>query len=65
MPDMDGYEATLKIRQFNRDVIIFAQTAYAFLSDREKAAEVGYNDYIAKPISKTVLIELIKKHFSN
>jgi len=64
MPDMDGYEATRQIRQFNKDVIIIAQTAYGFSSDREKAIEAGCNDYISKPINSTLLYELIKKHFN-
>ncbi|MGA2408615.1 MAG: ATP-binding protein [Bacteroidales bacterium] len=64
MPVMDGNEATRQIRQFNRDVIIIAQTAYGFSGDREKAIEAGCNDYITKPISKTLLIELILKHIN-
>jgi CheY-like chemotaxis protein len=59
---MDGYEATRQIRQFNKDVIIIAQTAYGFLGDKKKAIEAGCNDYISKPIAKTLLYELIKKH---
>jgi CheY-like chemotaxis protein len=64
MPEMDGYEATRQIRQFNKDVIIIAQTAYAFSDDREKAIEAGCNDYITKPIDMTLLFELIKKHIN-
>jgi PAS domain S-box-containing protein len=62
MPDMDGYEATHQIRQFNTNVVIIAQTAYAFSGDIEKAIEAGCNDYISKPINKTLLYKLIKKH---
>ena len=62
MPVMDGNEATRSIRQFNKDVIIIAQTAYAFSFDKEKALEAGSNDYISKPINITLLYELIKKH---
>jgi CheY-like chemotaxis protein len=62
MPKMDGLEATHHIRRFNKDVIIIAQTAYAFLGDKEKAIEAGCNDYITKPINKTLLYELINKH---
>lgn len=62
MPRMNGLEATQKIRQFNKDVIIIAQSAYGFLSDREKALEAGCSDYITKPIDKTLLYELIKKY---
>jgi CheY-like chemotaxis protein len=62
MPNMDGNEATRQIRQFNKDVIIIAQTAFAFAGDKEKAIEAGCNDYISKPIKSTLLYELIKKH---
>jgi PAS domain S-box-containing protein len=61
MPQMNGLEATQQIRKFNKDVIIIAQTAYGFSSDCEKALEAGCNDYITKPINKTLLYELIKK----
>jgi len=50
MPDMNGYEAARRIRQFNKDVIIIAQTAFGLLGDKEKAIEAGCNDYISKPI---------------
>ena len=62
MPKMDGNEATRQIRQFNKDVIIIAQTAYSFSGDNAKSIESGCNDYITKPINKTLLYELIKKH---
>jgi PAS domain S-box-containing protein len=62
MPKMDGLEATRQIRQFNKDVIIIAQTAYGFSSDCENALKAGCNDYISKPINKVLLYELIKKH---
>ena len=64
MPKMDGIEATRQIRQFNSNVTIIAQTAYAFTGDSEKAIEAGCNDYISKPINKALLYELIKKHVS-
>ena len=62
MPQMSGLEATQQIRQFNKDLIIIAQTAYAFSDDNEKAIEAGCNDYISKPINKYLLYELIKKN---
>ena len=62
MPDMDGYEATRKIRKFNKKVIIIAQTAHAMIEDREKAIECGCNNYIAKPLSKALLTELIESY---
>ena len=65
MPGMDGYEATRQIRQFNNEVVIIAQTAYALVGDREKASKAGCNDYISKPIKKQELNALIEKYFSH
>ena len=62
MPEMSGYEATRRIREFNKEVIIIAQTAYGLLRDRELALEAGCNDYIAKPIHEDELISLILKN---
>jgi PAS domain S-box-containing protein len=63
MPQMNGFEATRQIRQFNNNIVIIAQTAYGLAGDRAKTIEAGCNDYIAKPISKTELISLIQKYF--
>ena len=65
VPQMDGYETTEAIRQFNKEVVIIAQTACAFTSDEEKAYEVGCNDYVSKPIDSNKFEQLIEKHFSN
>ena len=65
MPVMDGYEATRQIRQFNKNVIIIAQTAYGLSGDREKSKSAGCNDYIAKPINLEELIKLIQKYFND
>jgi len=65
MPYMDGYEATRQIRQFNKVVIIFAQTAFALSGDREYAIEAGCNDYISKPYGQYLLFTLMKKYFSS
>lgn len=63
MPDMNGYEAIRQIRQFNKEVIIVAQTAFGLIGDREKSIEAGCNEYIAKPIIKDKLLALIQTHF--
>ncbi|MEI6823845.1 MAG: response regulator, partial [Bacteroidota bacterium] len=63
MPNINGFEATALIRQFNKDVIIIAQTAFALFGDEERAIAVGCNDYIAKPIDMNLLMAKIKKHF--
>ena len=63
MPGLNGYEATRQIRQFNKEVIIFAQTAFGLVGDREKSIEAGCNDYISKPIGKVKLQALIQMYF--
>ncbi|KUO66898.1 MAG: hybrid sensor histidine kinase/response regulator [Lutibacter sp. BRH_c52] len=65
MPEMNGYEATKLIRGFNKKVIIVAQSAYAFMGDKEKSIETGFNDYISKPFKNVTFTELMEKHFKN
>jgi CheY-like chemotaxis protein len=63
MPELNGYAATQQIREFNKKVIILAQTAFGLSGDREKALEAGCNEYISKPICKEELLELLGKFF--
>lgn len=65
MPEMNGYEAARQIRQFNKEVIIIAQTAFGLAGDREKSIEAGCNEYISKPIIKNKLLSIIQSHFKN
>ncbi|MDD3812867.1 MAG: response regulator [Bacteroidales bacterium] len=62
LPEMNGYEVVGRIREFNKDVIIIAQTAYALANERELAIKAGCDDYITKPFIKEDLIALINKH---
>ncbi|MBU1013754.1 MAG: response regulator [Bacteroidetes bacterium] len=62
MPFLNGYEATQQIRQFNKDIIIIAQTAHALPGDREKALAAGCDDYISKPIDRILLLRMLKKY---
>jgi PAS domain S-box-containing protein len=64
MPVINGYDATRQIREFNKNIIIIAQTAYGQNSDKEKAIAAGCNDYIAKPINKAKLLALIHTYFN-
>jgi CheY-like chemotaxis protein len=65
MLEMDGYEATRQIREFNKDVVIIAQTAHALVGDREKSIAAGCNDYISKPINKVDLRKMVNKHLKS
>jgi PAS domain S-box-containing protein len=62
MREMDGYEATRQIREFNHEVIIVAQTAQALKGEQEKALLAGCDDYISKPFNADKLIGLLAKN---
>ncbi len=64
MPVMDGFVATQKIRELPdlaARVPIVAMTANAMEGDRERCLEAGMDDYIAKPVRKEVLIEVLER----
>ncbi|MDR0870810.1 MAG: response regulator [Planctomycetaceae bacterium] len=58
MPEMDGLEATRRIRVLT-DTPIIAMTAHAMSGDRELSLEAGMNDHITKPIDPGVLYETL------
>ena len=62
MPIMNGLEATRQIREFNKNVPIIAQTAYAMIDDKKNVIEAGCNDYITKPIDKKELLRMIHQY---
>ena len=62
MPRMDGLEATHIIRSYSKEVPIIALTAYAFETDKEKALDVGCNDFVTKPISEESLVRVLRKY---
>lgn len=61
MPEMDGRETTRKLRELNYSRPIIACTANAITGEREKCIEAGMNDYIAKPINKELLKEIVDR----
>lgn len=61
MPEMDGYEATRRIREFNHKVPIIAQTAFVLEDELEKCRDAGCNDQITKPIDIKEFFEKVDK----
>jgi len=64
MPQMDGFEAIKKIREFNNKVIIIVQSAYGFNADKERASVCGCTDFIMKPIQKDQVFNTMRKYFN-
>ncbi len=64
LPDIDGLEATKRIRASEADseTPIVALTSYAMVGDREKAFAAGYTGYIQKPINPETFITEIQKY---
>ena len=67
MPVMDGFEATLQIRKWEKEagkprITIVALSANNENEDIEKSLKAGCSDYITKPLKKTVLLDLLTKH---
>jgi PAS domain S-box-containing protein len=65
MPTMNGYAATMEIRQINANIPIIAQTAYAFTEDRQKAEAAGCDDYLVKPIQQNELFRKLDSLMKN
>jgi CheY-like chemotaxis protein len=62
MPEMDGLEATRKIRnEMEQQPLIIAVTANAMESDRQLCLEAGMNEYVTKPITLEALMAALEK----
>ena len=59
MPEINGLEATVKIKSLNKDIPVIAITAYAMMGDEKRILEAGCDSYISKPISKKALLDKI------
>ena len=69
MPEMDGYEATRRIRAGQKEglfppVAIIGVTANALTGDRQKCLDAGMDDYVSKPFTALQLEHMVKKHLS-
>ena len=65
MPEMDGFDATVAIRQqeagTGRRVPIVAMTAHAMDGDRDRCLEAGMDDYLPKPVTSQALLQAVSR----
>jgi PAS domain S-box-containing protein len=67
MPEMDGFQATSKIRALQAakgkgPIPVIAMTAHALKGDRERCLAGGMTDYISKPVRPADLLDLVARH---
>jgi CheY-like chemotaxis protein len=66
MPEMDGYEATQRIRELEHPrakiIPIVAMTANVFSEDIEKCLACGMNDHVGKPVNIDEVIEKLRQY---
>jgi signal transduction histidine kinase/DNA-binding response OmpR family regulator/HPt (histidine-containing phosphotransfer) domain-containing protein len=66
MPEMDGYQATAKLRSESRlaTLPIIAMTAHATMEERQRCLDAGMNDHVAKPIDPAALFEAVGRFYT-
>ncbi|HQI89208.1 MAG TPA: response regulator [Tenuifilum sp.] len=64
MPVMDGYAATMEIKQVNSAIPVVAQTAFSAPQERLKAQAAGCNGYITKPIDPNILHHVLEMYLA-
>src|SRR4029078_267549 len=67
MPEMDGYQATAKLRKDTRfaSLPIIAMTAHATIEERQRCLASGMNDHISKPIEPERLFETVVRFYQS
>ena len=64
LPVKDGFTATREIKKIKDKIVVIAQTAYAFSSDRDKARAAGCDDFITKPLNPYLLLSKLNNYLS-
>jgi CheY-like chemotaxis protein len=64
LPDKDGFTATREIKSFHNEVVVIAQTAYAFSMDHQEAKQAGCDDYLTKPLNMCLLLDKMDGYLS-
>jgi two-component system sensor histidine kinase/response regulator len=65
MPEMDGYQATAKIRADSRfaDLPIIAMTAHVTIQEQQSCLAAGMNDHVSKPVDPTALFDTVARYY--
>ncbi|MHA8068874.1 PAS domain S-box protein [Aquirufa ecclesiirivi] len=62
MPEMDGYQATMYIRnEMKSDIPIIAMTAHSLVGEQQKCFDIGMNGYVSKPYKQQELLQKIQE----
>lgn len=61
MPVMNGFEATKQIKSFRKDLPVIGVTAYALSGDENRILDAGFDDYLSKPMKKSLLMLTLNK----
>lgn len=64
MPNINGVEAMQEIRKINENIPIIAQTAFVMADDKRKLMQLGFDNYIPKPIESKVLFDLLNDYLA-
>ena len=64
LPVKDGFTATREIKSFAQDVVVIAQTAYAFSTDHLEAKRAGCDAYLTKPLNMSLLLDKMDGYLS-
>ena len=62
MPVMDGFEATRRIKKINPKVPVIVQSAYILAGEEQRSFEAGCDEFFAKPIRLSSLLEVIIRY---
>ncbi len=65
LPEMDGYQATEKLKSMKKDLPIIAVTAFAMSDEKQKIMNFQFDDYLPKPVKNKKLLSVIDHFLSN
>ena len=59
MPEMDGYEATQRLRRAGYTRAVVALTSHSMTGERQRCLEIGCDEYMTKPVDRRVLLQML------